>query len=121
MAEDKKDLELVKESTAPAYSLAVLTREDGPYAVGTAITTDPGAPWYKGDAPKFAEDKDLMAAWRANGKPFFVAQNRFDSWKRDGYFSEQKQQEKAAPPPTAPAPAASGARPDAEKEARDVS
>ena len=118
MAEDKKDLELVKEPTAPAYSLAVLTRGDGPYAAGTAVTTNPGAPWYKGDKPKFADDKDLMAAWRALGSPFFVAQGRFDSWKRDGFFSEQKQQGRATPPPTAPV--ATKPRPDAEEEVQDV-
>jgi len=119
MTEKKRDLELVTEPTAPEYSLAVMTREDGRYGVGQAVTTNPGAPWYKGDEPKFADDRDLMAAWRALGSPLFVAQSRFDSWKRDGYFSEQKKAKEVVAPPSTGS-AAIKARPDVEKEVEDV-
>jgi|GEM_PF-3841039 len=69
-----------------SFRTAVLTRPDGPYAAGQAVTVDPQAPWEKGHSPAFLGDEERMRAWRSGGKPIFVDEGRFDAWERDGYF-----------------------------------
>lgn len=76
------------------YEVAILTRPDGPYGAGQAVTVDPGAPWTKGNPPTFQDDDDRVREWRDIGSPLFVDHGRFNAWKRDGFFGDRKGAEK---------------------------
>ena len=72
------------------YEVAVLTRPDGPYEAGQAVTVDPGAPWTKGNPTAFQDDEEKVRLWRDAGSPLFVDHGRFNAWERDGFFGDRK-------------------------------
>lgn len=80
------------------FPVAALLRAEGPYPVGQAVTTDPWAPWAKGQTPAFLDDPERMAAWKAAGKPVFVDEGRFAAWERDGYFAKAENTTKKEAP-----------------------